>query len=155
MISLFQHLFEYDQWASSLILQALRDAGDGPEEAVLLFAHVLGAKEVWFRRMTNDHPEACPIFPEWSLDECAARLQSTDAAATDMLSILTDENLLDVIRYNNSKGRPFTNLRQEVFLHIVNHGTHHRAQICRLLREQGHVPPVTDQISFTRRSAEG
>ncbi|MEX0845990.1 MAG: DinB family protein, partial [Balneolaceae bacterium] len=56
----------------------------------------------------------------------------------------------EIIEYSNSKGVTFRNSVEEILMHIVIHGQHHRAQIAKLLRKTGITPPVTDFIFFLR-----
>ena len=54
------------------------------------------------------------------------------------------------VAYTNSSGTAFETPLRDILTHVVNHGTHHRAQIALVLREAGIAPPATDYIYFVR-----
>jgi uncharacterized damage-inducible protein DinB len=55
------------------------------------------------------------------------------------------------ITYQNQSGKTYANVLSDILSHVVNHGTHHRAQIGQLLKFGGleHLP-VTDYIAYLR-----
>ncbi|MEW6469615.1 MAG: DinB family protein [Bacteroidota bacterium] len=57
------------------------------------------------------------------------------------------------LRYNDSKGRAWTNKGWEIVMHCMNHSSYHRGQLITLLRELGvnENIPSTDLIGFFRR----
>ena len=63
---------------------------------------------------------------------------------------IEEENLDKLISYQNSSGKIFSNKLSDILLHLFNHGTHHRAQISLLLRQNNIVPPKTDYIFYKR-----
>ncbi|MCS3649485.1 putative damage-inducible protein DinB [Salinibacter ruber] len=52
--------------------------------------------------------------------------------------------------YTNSTGTRFETPLRDCRRDVVNHGTHHRAQIALVLREADGAPPPTDYIFFVR-----
>jgi uncharacterized damage-inducible protein DinB len=56
-----------------------------------------------------------------------------------------------MIEYKNFEGQVFTTLLSDIITHVVNHGSYHRGQISRLIRESGGIPPATDYIVFVRQ----
>ena len=54
------------------------------------------------------------------------------------------------IDYENIEGRLFTNTIQDMLFHIINHSTHHRAQILMDLRENGLEPIPLDFVFYKR-----
>ncbi len=56
-----------------------------------------------------------------------------------------------IVPYQNSKGVNYTNNLSDIITHVINHGTHHRAQIGQLLKQAGiEKLPMTDYIAFVR-----
>ena len=82
------------------------------------------------------------------LDTCAERSARTTDEWIDLLQSTGD--LTQSVRYQNTSGTPFENELQDLAHHVVNHGTHHRAQIAQTLRQSGESPPATDYIYFLR-----
>jgi uncharacterized damage-inducible protein DinB len=62
-----------------------------------------------------------------------------------------DPDLTGKLTYQNQSGKTYTNVVGDLLAHVVNHGTHHRAQIGQLLKAGGlaHLP-VTDYIAYLR-----
>jgi uncharacterized damage-inducible protein DinB len=69
-----------------------------------------------------------------------------------MINGLKEADYEDVIHYQNSKGDKYQNTIRDILLHIINHSTHHRAQIAFILRQQGNPPPISDYIFYKRDS---
>ncbi|MDB5154777.1 MAG: hypothetical protein JWR54_3528, partial [Mucilaginibacter sp.] len=55
-----------------------------------------------------------------------------------------------VISYKNLKGDDFENKLSDVLAHLINHGTHHRAQVGQHLKLAGVELPNTDYIFYIR-----
>jgi uncharacterized damage-inducible protein DinB len=55
------------------------------------------------------------------------------------------------VEYQNFAGQKFSSLLSDIITHVVNHGTYHRGQIARIIRESGVQPPSTDYIVFARQ----
>lgn len=64
--------------------------------------------------------------------------------------MLSKTNLEEIIYYTNTKGQGFSNSIKEMFFHIINHSTYHRAQIATELRLCGVEPINTDYIFYKR-----
>src|ERR1700734_503822 len=62
----------------------------------------------------------------------------------------SDDDVLRVISYQDTKGRPYSQSAWQIILHLVNHGTHHRGQVSGFLRAMGHTPPPLDLIAYYR-----
>lgn len=117
-----------------------------PERAVTLFSHLLRAQDIWYGRVAGTDHAALDLWATDSLQDCAERLE----ASTRRWAALLDDRDDAPVAYTNSSGTAFETPLQDIFLHVVNHGTHHRAQIALLLREADIAPPATDYIFFRR-----
>ncbi|ARA94679.1 hypothetical protein AWN76_016980 [Rhodothermaceae bacterium RA] len=151
-------LFDYTGWANDLILDAMEALEDGTEpagEALRLMSHVARAQEIWLGRVQGTEAARQPIWPVFSREECRVRAGASLQAWRTHLASCTTEALDEPIAYRNSKGVAFTSTLGEIALHVVNHGTHHRAQVSRILRIAGHPPPATDYIFYRRRPGGG
>ena len=112
-----------------------------------LFAHILTTHHLWNCRILGKTPQ----FGVWE----KLPIQTWTPINQDNLQISTtiiDENELDeVVLYVNSKGIPFKNSIEDILFHVVNHSTHHRAQISLLLRGKGIEPIPSDYIFQIRK----
>jgi uncharacterized damage-inducible protein DinB len=90
------------------------------------------------------------VWPDLSLEQCAALVQANQRALADYVDALTPERLSRGVTYVNSAGRQFTSSIEDILLHIALHGSYHRGQIAWALRRGGSVPMATDYIAFVR-----
>jgi len=66
------------------------------------------------------------------------------------LQRLDSDDLERVVTYQNSRGDRFGNSVREIFTQLINHATHHRAQIQASLRMSNLSPQPLDFIFFRR-----
>lgn len=146
----FDSLLQYNRWASRRILDAMQLADAVPERAVELFSHLLRAQDVWYGRVQETDHADLDFWATESLSACAERFE---ASTRRWQTVLEDyEDLDQFISYTNSKGTPFETPLRDILTHVVNHGTHHRAQIALVLREDDIAPPPTDYIFYLRET---
>jgi len=145
----FDRLVRYTRWAHTRVLDALRSVPTPPARAVELFSHVLRVQDVWYGRVASTAHADLDLWADEALSACADRLEPSMRRWQAVL----DERAQDLdqrIAYTNSKGTAFETPLRDILSHVVNHGTHHRAQIALVLREADIAPPVTDYIFFLR-----
>lgn len=136
-------------WADDRVLAALRSATNPDPSCRELFAHVLAAEHVWLARLKGETPTH-PVWPDLSLEQCAALVQTNQRALTAYVDALSLERLQQGVTYVNSAGRQFTSSIEDILLHVALHGSYHRGQIAWALRKGGSVPIATDYIAFVR-----
>lgn len=143
----FLKLFGYDYYANELILKTMLEAGN-PERAVKLMAHVLAAQQIWLARCRQDTYVQLPtLWPDWQADELPNINHQNNK---NWLQFLESENLDTIISYKNSTGITFTDSITDVLTHLINHGTHHRAQAGQVVKNTGFKLPNTDYITYLR-----
>lgn len=140
--------FEYARWANRRIIDALAGM-DAPPEALRLLSHLLRAQQIWLGRIRGEE-ELPPVWGEESLEACHEREEAGSADWLAFLEGLPEAGLQEVVVYHNSRGRRFENTVAEIAAHVVNHCTHHRAQVATLIREAGGTPPATDLVFWAR-----
>ncbi|MDO3643016.1 DinB family protein [Mucilaginibacter sp. L3T2-6] len=152
MKNLFIRLFNYDGFANEAILEALLKSSQS-DEAVRLMAHLLAAQQIWYSRCSGSTMFAGPLWQDdGNINEFASTIKKNNADWLSYLDTLTDAEFDKIVRYNNLKGDPFENKLSDILLHVINHGTHHRAQIGQQLKFAGaETLPVTDYIAFCRQ----
>jgi len=142
-------LFSYTRWANERVLDTLQSAETLPERARELFSHLLRTQDVWYGRVADtDHAD----LDFWATDPLPACAERLDASTRRWHTVLDERaGALDQpVSYTNSSGTPFETPLRDICTHVVNHGTHHRAQIALVLREAGIEPPATDYIYYLR-----
>lgn len=140
-------LLAHLDWADRRALATLRAS---PEpDALRRLAHVLGAEEVWLARLEGRAPRQ-PVWPELTVDECAALAEANRAGYVAYLASLAPDDFGREIAYVNSAGQAFRSRVDDVLLHVALHGQYHRGQIALLVRQAGSAPEATDYIAFAR-----
>lgn len=156
-------LLEYNDWATGRVLQAL----DGvPAEAYTAPAsvphgslrgtlvHALAAEIAWLRRWQGDSPARLLDEPELpTVEALQARWLQEMAVRQAWFDSLSDQDLNAVVHYQTTKGRPMADVLWQMMVHVVNHGTQHRAEAAMLLTTYGHSPGDLDLIEYLRHPA--
>ena len=152
-----RRLVAYSQWANEKILSAIDgmtaeelarpvDAYFGSLEKNL--GHILLATRVWLARWKGATPPSLQdrIATPWP-DAYAA----THTEFRTFVEALTDANAGRVVDYKNSRGKPFRMALDQLITHVVNHGTHHRAETGMLLERIGRSPGDMDYAYYLLR----
>ncbi len=147
----FRHLFAHAAWADRRVRDALR-ATPEPAEALRLFAHVLGAEHVWLSRL-HGTPAAHPVWPNLTLDQCAALADENAAGYAAFLAALGPDGFARVVQYRTSAGVAYANTVADILTQVATHGSYHRGQIAREVRRGGGTPADTDFILFVREQS--
>ena len=143
-----ERLFTYDDWANREEITRLRGIA-APAAGLRLLAHIIGAAWLWIARIRNESAKMA-VWPELSLDQCAAELDQLLAAWQEILQNVDRELKID---YRNSKGEAWSSSVDDILTHVAMHGAYHRGQIATLVRQGGDTPAYTDFIQAARTNA--
>jgi len=149
----FISLFNYDKYANELIADAIHATGQ-PEKPAQLMAHLLAAQQVWFNRCVGLQPAMVELWPALGGKTGKFFNQITDNhnAWLSYLNKLDEIDFENAISYKNTRGDSFADPLSAILAHVINHGTHHRAQIGQQLKFAGvEKLPVTDYIFYLRQ----
>jgi uncharacterized damage-inducible protein DinB len=92
----------------------------------------------------SEHNWSGPAYAPEELD--ARWIESVDKWIS-FLESRSEESLEERVVFSRPKdGKQYTAMIRDVILQINYHSIHHRAQINRIIRQQGLKPPVTDYI---------
>lgn len=152
-MELLEHLrrqFAYDDWANREVLAALSASPRPPARPRQLLAHILAAELLWLERILKQ-PQSLTVWPDFSLEECAAQIAELARLWQEFLAQLSDAGLSEKITYKNSKGEPWTSTVKDILTHVVLHSAYHRGQIASQVRAGGDQPAYTDYIHAVRR----
>jgi len=148
MKNYFLNLFAYDHATNLKMLDAIAAANQNLK-AVQLMAHLLAAQQVWLSRCKKEPAPGGALWPDWSLERLKLIADNNYKAWTDFLNQTDDFEQL--VTYKNSRGDGFANQLTDVLAHLINHGTHHRAQVGQQLKFNTDVSlPLTDYIFYIR-----
>ncbi len=146
----FIRLFQYDKYANELIYQSIMEVGQ-PEKPVQLIAHLLASQQIWLKRCQFLPAQGGALWPDWTADRFPAMINENNKQWLTYLNQLTDADFSSSIPYQNSRNEAFNNTLADVLAHVINHGTHHRAQAGQWLKRDGlEKLPVTDYIFYIR-----
>ena len=149
MKTLFTRQFNYDRHSNEQIAAAIK--AKPSEQTIQLMAHLLAAQQVWFSRCNKAGSSNYSIWPEGNMDAFDQQINDIHQQWARLLETFTDADFEKEISYKNSRGDEFTNKLADILTHVINHGTHHRAQIGQLLKSAGaETLPVTDYIFYIR-----
>lgn len=116
--------------------------------------HLLNVEEVWMARLEGRptpplQPEECAAPADFSL-----RWSQAEQAMRRLLAGYDQETLNRPLTVTTTSGKQYQHRPWEVFLHLVNHGTHHRGQVSVMMRELGAAPPQLDLVAYLRQTGE-
>ena len=150
-------LFHYNDWANKRILAAAE--GVTPEQLHLsndlgwgslggALAHIMGAEYAW-RRFLNNEKEPRERFPEPIPDITwlRERWKKENQSLWSYLNSLEDDDLQSNVA-TSWGGEDYHYLLWQCLLHLVNHGTQHRAECAALLTGFGQSPGDMDFTLF-------
>ena len=150
MKSYFIRLFNYDQFANKQITDLIlknRQAG----KPVQLMAHLLAAQQIWLNRCKGLPAPGGALWPDWQAETFNAIIDSNHQAWITYLDELQPDDFNADVVYKNSRGDSFQTRLDDVLAHLINHGTHHRAQAGQQLKLNGlQQLPSTDYIFYVR-----
>lgn len=152
-------LYAYNTWANGRILGAAAGVPAERFAAAALGAcnlrdtlqHILVAESIWRLRWQGIAPESVEFpddFP--TLEALRARWCEEDRQLAAFLDTLGDADLDRPLTYRRGDGQTLTRTLWHLLVHVVNHGTQHRAELALLLTELGHSPGDVDLTVFVR-----
>ena len=142
-------LLDHLEWADARVLDSLRAMPHPDARALELYAHVLGAEQVWMSRMLERESRVA-VWPTLSLGDAATLAAENAAELREFVAQRTAAQLQERVKYSNSLGMPFESAFEDMLLQLILHGCYHRGQIALLVRGAGGEPSPTDYIAFVR-----
>lgn len=151
-------LYKYNQWANAKILNAAAHVTSEQFLASASFphgglrgtlVHALFAEWIWRHRWEGTspvvrlQPDDFPTF-----ESLRARWEEEEKLLMAFVESVTDERLNSRFFYTTTTGTPRENILRHMMVHLVNHGTQHRAEAAALLTDFGHSPGDVDFVYF-------
>lgn len=146
----FKDIFIYNHDVNQKWFKHLSDLNIPLSENVMkLFSHIINAHHIWNCRVLQKHSS----IGVWQIHTLQEWIEMDKQNFHQSLEIIENYNLDRVILYTNTENKSFQNSIGEILFHIVNHSTHHRAQIAREIRASGYfIPQKTDYIIYKREN---
>ena len=154
MTDYFEKMFAYNAAVNAQMLTWLQKAPDADDDtndrARVIFAHLLAAEKVWLLRLRGEDTSDQAIWPELSLEACGALLEENRKGYTRYLENASETDLGGTVQYQNSKGKTFETVVEDILSHVLVHSGYHRGQVTRMLRDAGAKPLNTDYMTYVR-----
>lgn len=93
-------------------------------------------------------------LPEYALDELETKWTESLEQWLNYLENTTEEELTKEVEFIGAENHRYIATPGDIALQLNYHSIHHRAQLARILREQGLVPDFTDYIRTKFRKVE-
>jgi uncharacterized damage-inducible protein DinB len=151
-------LYKYNQWANAKILNAaanvtadqfLADASFPHGGLRGTLVHILFAEWIWRNRWQGESP-GFRIKPDEfpTFDSLRQRWAMEEQSLMEFVEGLSDDLLNTPFQYKTTRGEPHEQILWKAMVHVVNHGTQHRAEAAALLTDFGCSPGDVDMIGF-------
>lgn len=158
MHSTLQRLFRYKAWANDELLTALAALDrESPITglAIQALSHSYIVDRIFaahLRRMPHAYTSAnAAEMPQ--LDALSAEIRASDREYVDYVSALDSDRLTEQIDFTFTDGAPGRMSREEMLLHVINHGTGHRGQVSAVMLLNS-VQPAKDGFTTWLHQAE-
>ena len=152
MKSYFIKMFNYARFANHALLKAITEA-DNTRGAIKLIAHLLAAERRWLDRINEVEPYPnAELWPkDYTIEHCTHLVNEYHEEWLGFLERITEADLNKVIIYQNALGNNQTSV-SDILTHVINHGTHTRAQAGQQLKLTGtETLPITDYVYYLRQ----
>jgi uncharacterized damage-inducible protein DinB len=140
----------YNLHMNSRVLDAMDQAsvkgGESDKLATVrkTMAHVHSAQAVWLARLGAD-----PHLPTDPGDDLRSALMASSEQLLRHIDGASGADLDATCFYRDTKGNAHERIAWHIFLQVLNHGTHHRAESGLLLAELGQSPGDMDFILYS------
>jgi uncharacterized damage-inducible protein DinB len=140
--------FKYNDWANKRLLKSIKQLPE-KDESIKLFSHFIYSLQKWMNRITNEKDDTAFSWmgPEFPLEQLESIWTENVNVWIKYLEKIDDSELeIDIIFQPTDRNRKYSAKIRDVSLQLNYHCIHHRAQILRIIRQQGQTPPSTDYI---------
>ena len=153
-----QNLFRYKAWANHELLTALAGLGGEPIVtglAIKALSHSYVVDQIFaahLRRKAHTYTSA-NLNELPTLADLSADIRKSDLEYIDYVSALDRDHLAESIDFAFTDGAPGRMSREEMLMHVINHGTGHRGQVSALMLLNS-LPPAKDGFTTYLHEAE-
>ncbi|MCH8345374.1 MAG: DinB family protein [Chloroflexi bacterium] len=151
-------LYEYNEWANDHVLAAAsglseeelgRKLGASFESVQGNLRHTLGAQVMWLARWTGSGRAKMPELDKVrTLDAISEGYASSHEELRRFVGSLGEGDIARAISYVDIRGNAYERPLGPLMTHVVNHGTHHRAETAMALTALGKPPRQLDYLYF-------
>ena len=146
MKNYYKTLFEHEHWANLKVLENMICASELPQQSIEIFSHIIAAQRIWLDRINGNITE----LKVWEVFDTEIMLELLEINYTDINKIVDNQDLGQLIAYQNTEGFHFTNTISQIFTHLTLHASYHRGQVVILLKPFVSSLSTTDYIFYIR-----
>jgi uncharacterized damage-inducible protein DinB len=136
-------LLHHSSWANEAWIRFVSDACPSDEYLVTRLSHILHGERAWLRRVAGEEPDR-DIWSPMTIPH----LLEVHGDHRTVIARLLGEDLGRVVSYRRFTGEAYQSSVNDILLHLVLHGSHHRGQMATHASAQGLRPINTDFIQF-------
>lgn len=148
LLAQLRRMLDHAAWANREVIAALQRQPVA-DDVLKLFAHVLGAEEIWLSRL-EARPSRLPVWPVLTEADLPDEARANADGYRAYLAALSEGALDSEVEYRNSAGQAFRSRIADILTHVAMHGSYHRGQVAWKIRRDGGEPAPTDFIAFVR-----
>jgi len=146
MSTALQHLFRYKAWANDALLTALAQldpAGPTTPLAIKAISHTYVVDRIFAAHLRGEKHDfgSANLSRLPKLPALATDLRTSDREYVDYVSILSADDLAEVIDFTFTDGAAGRMSREEMLMHVLTHGVGHRGQVSAVMLLNSVVPP--------------
>lgn len=153
-----EQTYDYTCWANQRYLkvaeglsdeQLHRRQGHSWDSVHAVLVHVLSSETVWLRRWQGESPKAHfdpNTFP--TLVALEERWTQAEKDLRAFVALQTDSSLQAPIPYSNFNGQEFRVPLWQMFMHVINHETHHRGELAAMFALMNVPHPEEEVIQY-------
>jgi|SRR6185437_681645 len=139
----------YNDAMNKTMLGNLKELERPPLECIKLLSHIALAQSLWLERMYGT-PSIKTTWDTLDITSLEDKLRDNHKGWISFMNEVDEEGLNKTYTYTTTRGEVFENSLYDILFHLINHSTHHRAQISKILRQHDIEPPVMDYIAYAR-----
>jgi uncharacterized damage-inducible protein DinB len=151
MIDLIRELFQYQAWADSQLIAAIKAHGPAAEDEELrkTLHHIVVVQRVFIQTCAGEtfDLEKEKFVPS-TMDEMERLFSATQERSGEFLAVLSPDALC--VRLNRPPFDQWHTTVQTGLIQAVFHSQHHRGQAAGRLRALGGTPPTVDYILWKK-----
>ncbi|MEX2601739.1 MAG: DinB family protein [Balneolaceae bacterium] len=138
-------LIEYTLWANDNWIQFLADTQTKEPKLWIRMSHIILAEGVWFDRIKGEKPGQ-DIWQQLS----KTQLRQLYAVHEQIYRTLPDGNVSRIISYKKFNSKEYQSSVEDILMHLVLHGVHHRGQMAMIASSLELKPVNMDYITYCR-----
>ncbi|MGV3636438.1 MAG: DinB family protein [Flavobacteriales bacterium] len=153
---LIDQLVGYDRWANARFVERLQREPDAMLDRPLASSfptlrdtllHIRDAENAWTLRLEGIAPVPWPAEEDRSI----TTLLAYSERLYDLVLHADEDWLLGSATYHDLRGNRHEQVRWQMLVHCINHGTQHRGQLITMMRALGlDAIPANDLIVYQR-----